>query len=81
MNVILIAAIACLLAGCGALKSVEGAPEVQIRSSDNATVAIQENGSRLVVITRGENVSAVILLPPAKEAAPKVSEPVEVEKK
>lgn len=74
MNQILLLLSVCLLAGCGALKPVEGAPEIQIRAPDTATITIQENGSRLVVVNRGENVVAVILLPPAKVA---VEAPVE----
>ena len=76
MNMIIFSLAACLLVGCGNMKPVEGAPEIQIRQQDTATITVQENGSRLVVIGRGEAITTIILLPPAKEATPKVTTPV-----
>lgn len=76
MNQILLFLASCLLAGCGAMKPVEGATEVVLRDDHIATVHQQPDGSRLITVNRGEVCVAVILLmPPAKVVA--VEAPVE----
>lgn len=68
MNQLLLLLSVCLLAGCGEMKPVEGAPEIHVREDMGANVSVQPDGQRLVIIRGGEAVHVIILLPPAKSA-------------
>jgi hypothetical protein len=79
MKFIMILLAACLLVGCGEMKSVEGSPEVLVNNSNSSTtLTVQSDGQRLITIRHGEVVHVIILLPPATT---KASLPVEIEKK
>lgn len=55
-----------ILAGCGQMNPVSGAPEVIVREENTVTLTVQPDGERLITIRSGEIVYAVVLLPPAK---------------
>jgi hypothetical protein len=59
--------------GCSSLQPVKGAIEVHTVYPDSAAVTTMPDGSRFVVISRGEAAFATILLPPiqAKESVEK----------
>lgn len=66
--------IACALlivAGCNEMKPVVGASEVLVNENLKSTVHLQEDGTRLVIIQQGENITVVIRLPPLKDAEKK----------
>ena len=75
MNQILLLLSVCLLAGCGEMKPIHGAPEVIVHEDCPATVAVQPDGSRLITIRTGEVVRVIILLPPAKSAGQATTAP------
>jgi hypothetical protein len=52
--------------GCSSLEPVKGANEVHTVVSDSALVTTMPDGSRFVVLSRGEEAFATILLPPVK---------------
>jgi hypothetical protein len=74
MKYIPLLVIGCLLAGCGGMNPVEGAPEVMVQDDINASVSVQPDGKRLVTISAGKTVRAIIMLPPLPPA--KVDAPV-----
>lgn len=74
MKQVKLSMIACALlivAGCNEMKPVVGASEVLVNENLKSTVHLQEDGTRLVTIQQGENVTVIIRLPPIKDAEKK----------
>lgn len=74
MKQVKLGAIACMLlivAGCNEMKPVSGASEVLVNENLKSTVHLQDDGSRLVTIQQGDNITVIIRLPPLKDAEKK----------